>query len=167
MIPLYGTLLGAVRNRELICYDFDIDVGFIGREYDRVRAAIPRFLEEHPEYAAAWRGVLPHFAVLYDKATGINIDIGHLEIRDGRVRRRLPGPDWLGRWWLGECSTWHPVSALRPLKRTVFEKAVVYLPHNPEHFLQCWYGDGWVAPRHRVRRPLRELHTRKSTCLMA
>ena len=73
---LYGTLLGQVRQDDFIPYDFDVDVGIMHDEYDKIRSHLIQTIPKHNQYRLKEKKLFQcRSMVIYDSETGINADI--------------------------------------------------------------------------------------------
>ena len=116
---LYGTLLGWVRSRNFICYDFDVDIGVYGEhEYETLLERLKRAMTGTAFTVTRYR-VLPslggcdYFKVLH-AATGLNLDVFvFVPTEGGMARCRFPA--WYKVHYYGECADAVPVDWILPL----------------------------------------------------
>jgi len=148
---LYGTLLGYVRNKDLICYDFDLDFAVMGVDDHRRLVTCLRDLAHRSRGALAvkerqflhWRS-----AVLVDNVTGLNADIFVFLPSRGGTHVRRAVPSLYSRLVLKECRTRFPVSSLLPLRSVEFLGQSTWIPNDPHVLLECYYGSDYLVPDH-------------------
>lgn len=146
---IYGTLLGYVRERDFICYDFDVDIGVLDHEFDvmyaRLAVACASSAEFNLKYVQlfAWR-----FMHLIHVPTGLNMDISpyraHTSGGKWCLSRRVPY--LYSRWYCGECSAALPFCNVLPLRRATLRGVDVYIPNEPHAVLKCHYGKNYLTP---------------------
>lgn len=137
--PAYGTLLGAVRERDFIGHDSDVDLAYVSREkhpMDVIRESfrLQRHLKE--------RG----YAVDRYSAAALKVDVVEA---DGTVR----GLDVFGGYFLdgrlylmGEIGTPFEEEWIFPLGTCVLAGRTLPAPARPEKLLEATYGPGWKVP---------------------
>ncbi|MDZ5621225.1 class I SAM-dependent methyltransferase [Nocardioides bizhenqiangii] len=135
----YGTLLGAVRNGQLIGYDNDVDLAYVASHetpVDIVRESfrIQRTLTEH-----GW---------LVRRGSGSRLNV-RVPMEDGSVRHI----DIFTAFWIGD--TFHTAVDIgcRMSREDVLPVSYVDLcghrvaaPANPAAILAAAYGEGWRVP---------------------
>jgi hypothetical protein len=137
--PAYGTLLGAIREQNLIGHDNDVDLGYVSRHthpVDVIREsfALQRNLRE--------RG----YAVDRYSAAAFKVDVVEA---DGGVR----GLDVFGGYFLGgklylmgEIGTPFQEDWIFPLGTCTLAGRTLPAPARPEKLLEATYGPGWKVP---------------------
>jgi hypothetical protein len=137
--PAYGTLLGAVREQDLIGHDNDVDLGYVSRHthpLDVIRESfrLQRNLRE--------RG----YAVDRYSAAAFKVEV--IEA-DGGVR----GLDVFGGYFLdgrlylmGEIGTPFEEEWIFPLGTCTLAGRTLPAPARPEKLLEATYGPGWKVP---------------------
>ena len=76
-VLLYGTLLGWFRNGDILCHDFDVDIGITGSMYFyRLLVRLQRILDskQYTLPSFFW-GTWLRFFVIEDSHTSLNIDV--------------------------------------------------------------------------------------------
>ncbi len=122
-----GTLLGFMRNNGFIHYDTDLDVGiFDGFSHKDLRKAI---------YNAGCFSIMPQrtphcFRIRHANGTPIDIFIHYRNKND--------------YWHGGVKVSWH--NSPFTLKQSKFLDINIYIPNNPEKYLEENYGKGWRTP---------------------
>ena len=123
-----GTLLGLIREGELISWDKDMDFGCFAEEASfedlwRIFTANPYFLP---------MGTAEDRLIKLQHLTGITVDI-FVNFSDGE-----------GRWHGGQFVRWRD----RPfdLRRMAVGGRELYVPDDPEAYLEGHYGENWRSP---------------------
>ena len=142
---LYGTLLGQVRNNDLICYDFDIDVGIMDNEYETIKYYIQQILKNNckfylriDEYFNYKKFVIVH------KETGLNGDIFNFIMKNNRIYREFNSL-YITKV-LKQCMAEYPVDWIFPLQSTNFKGHRVFIPNKSDKLLTCIYGEKYISP---------------------
>jgi hypothetical protein len=137
--PAYGTLLGAIREQDLIGHDNDVDLGYISRHrhpLDVIRESfrLQRRLREQG------------YAVDRYSAAAFKVDVVEA---DGGVR----GLDVFGGYFLdgrlylmGEIGTPFEEDWIFPLGTCTLAGRTLPAPARPEKLLEATYGPGWKVP---------------------
>ncbi len=130
-----GTLLGAIRDGQLIAHDDDVDLAVILKG-DSLAAVV-----------AEWRRMkdaLRHMGLLsrkFEEKMGTHAKIGHA----GGASVDL-FPAWILQdrvyVWPHTCGDL-PAASVLPLRELAIEGVVVHVPSEPERMLVCNYGPGW------------------------
>jgi len=126
--PMGGTLLGLVREGELLSWDKDMDFGCLEEEASlddlwRIFTANPYFLP---------MGTVEDRLIKLQHVTGITVDI-FVNFSDGE-----------GRWHGGQFVRWRD----RPfeLRTANVGGREFYVPDDPEAYLEAHYGKSWRQP---------------------
>ena len=146
LFAIYGTLLGAVRDSRIICYDYDLDFGVSSADFARVVAAARVFVGAHPQYRLTVHD-LPFVrqAVLVHRATGLNADVSTYFPSGPYLKRAVVR---LYDYYVkGECRRLR-ASSVFPLRTARLHGRVVHVPRRPHSVLRCHYGDGYMTPDH-------------------
>ena len=137
--PVYGTLLGAIREQDFIGHDSDVDLGYVSRHthpLDVIRESfrLQRYLRG--------RG----FSINRYSAAAFKVEV--LEA-DGAVR----GLDVFGGYFLhghlylmGEIGTPFEEDWVFPLGTCEFAGRTLPAPARPEKLLEATYGPNWRVP---------------------
>lgn len=144
---LYGTLLGKIRNNDLICYDYDIDLGILINDFNKLVYYIQKYFKNSNDYSVNIIDFLYYkeIKVIHNK-TKLNLDI---DIFDNDIKNVWKSKPYLETMFiLNECSSKLPINCLLPLKKTIFLGKKVYLPNKPNCFLSCAYGETYMIPNH-------------------
>ncbi len=137
--PAYGTLLGAVREQNLIGHDNDVDLGYVSRHshpLDVIRESfrLQRSLRERghavDRYSAA------AFKVTVTEADGgvRGLDVFGGYFLDGRL------------YLMGEIGTPFAEEWIFPLGTCTLAGRTLPAPARPEKLLEATYGPGWKVP---------------------
>lgn len=142
--PVYivgGTLLGIIRNGEMLPHDDDIDLAFLSDEWHPLELGRVSYEMERKLTAAGYTVVRHSLAqlevVVFDQAGEIDhyIDIFTGFFRDGEYCQpfALRGPE----------VTREDLVPTRPLE---VNGVALPAPNNPEAWLRYAYGEGWRVP---------------------
>jgi phosphorylcholine metabolism protein LicD len=144
---IYGTLLGKIRNNDIICYDFDLDFGVNLNDYELIRQSILKAVSMTDKYIVEDKKLLWWKAIaLVDKETGINADIMVYYNNKTHVCRSIS--DLYAKYILNECNNNLPIDWLYPLQKSTFLGRTIYLPNKPNKILECHYGNDYLIPNH-------------------
>jgi LicD family len=139
----YGTLLGAVRNGELIPWDEDVDFGILARDVDAVRALRPEI-----EAAGHWLDDSDYpgeLRIQLSKTNNIPVDLFVWADHDGLLTRPSSSEwDWPGM----QDRVTFPASFLDPTGRVLLHGRAYPAPRGPHDFLRLHrYGENYLAPQ--------------------
>lgn len=143
---LYGSLLGYVRNQDLICYDFDVDMAVKHSEYISLLNATREIIKEYPEYKIRltkfwkWR----QFEIVHCE-TEINADIFEFIKRDTYSRNV---PQWYSKYFLKESRITYPIDWIDDLQSVELRGLKVYIPNKADKLLEAYYGSNYMKPDH-------------------
>lgn len=128
----FGTLLGAVREHDLIKGDEDLDV-FTDQE-DRLRSAIPWLAEQGLVVTRVKEGDFYSFRI--DEQSYIDV----------YILRPFKFSLW-GIWCysLSDCAT--PKYFFKNYQKITFLGEDFLVPSNPEKLVEFWYGEDWRVPK--------------------
>ena len=144
---IYGTLLGKIRNNDIICYDFDLDFGVNSNDYELMRQSILKYANNNKQYIVEDKKLLWWKAIaLVDKETGLNADIMVYYNNKTYVWRSIS--DLYAKYILNECNNNFPIDWIYPLQKSTFLGRTIYLPNKPNNILECHYGSDFMVPNH-------------------
>jgi hypothetical protein len=144
---MYGTLLGCVRQNDLICYDYDLDVGVHNFEYKRLVEGMKQYYAKNAaEFDVVVHNVISKKAVIIHKKTKLNADIFRISSDDKNVWRDAPSIN--STLILKECSHKIPREWMYPLQEVTFLGKQTYIPRDPAKVLSCVYGVDYEIPNH-------------------
>ncbi len=142
--PVYGTLLGIIREQKIICYDYDLDFGIYMHDWTKLKEILDKIVAENPEYGYMWYDFsVMQFAQLYHKKTMVNCDISVYTIKNDKVKRVLIIKD----------KKYNPENMF-PLRSSKFKhyyKDIEYdikIPVYPDKILKQLYGENYMTPDH-------------------
>ncbi len=137
--PVYGTLLGAIREQDFIGHDSDVDLGYVSR-YQHPLDVIRESFRLHRHLRE--RG----FSIDRYSAAAFKVEVVEA---DGAVR----GLDVFGGYFLnghlylmGEIGTPFKEEWVFPLGTCTFAGRTLPAPARPEKLLEATYGPNWKVP---------------------
>lgn len=128
---VFGTLLGAVRNKGVIKGDEDVDV-FVESE-EALRSILPFLQQKGLCLCRIYEHELYSFRVQGGK---YYIDV--------YIKRPVPGI-W-GNWYCYLCHFIVPKRLISRFSPIPFLGGTYLAPRKPERFLEFWYGKSWRIP---------------------
>jgi phosphorylcholine metabolism protein LicD len=150
---LFGTLLGQQRNNKLICYDYDVDMGILSTDFDKLYAGLKKKIDPTKYTIRLINNFIISKSIqIKDKKTALNIDIDlYVKQSNGSFKR------YLSYFWFtftkyknNQCNKRDiPHDWLLPLRPVSFLGKNVYIPNNPKAFLECDYGKDYLTPNHK------------------
>jgi hypothetical protein len=153
---LYGSLLGQQRNNQIICYDFDIDMGILSTEFNKLYTALKKNINTD-KYTIIFEDNFFYGKKIQiiDKKTALNLDIDIFEKQsNGSFKRDLNYVCFLYlKYILNQCNKRDiPYDWFLPLKPVSFLGKNVYIPNNPTALLECEYGKNYLTPDHKCNK---------------
>ncbi len=141
---IYGTLLGKIRNNNIICYDFDLDFGIL---FNIFKKYLILFYKNNNKYIVKNKSFLwYHNIEVIHKKTRLSADISSFSIHGNKISRDVPALYTL--FFLKECKAYYPLNWFFPLKPVSFLDKTVFIPNNSNKLLQCYYGKNYLNPDH-------------------
>lgn len=144
---LYGTLLGYIRNKDFICYDFDIDIGILTEEFDILSKDIISLVNsKYKNYKVRNKNIFGyrHLEIIH-KETLLNLDLSEFIINNNKIYRNVPQIYSI----FYDCPIYkQPIDVYLPLKEIMFKNHKIYIPNQSEKILQCTYGSDYLIPNH-------------------
>ena len=144
----YGTLLGAVRDGELISWDTDVDIGILGTDVEKILGLFLNDCKSEYDYAVHMvdeEKLIPvhHIYVFYSKLNRLSLEIS--------VWATKPGCEWQydRRWYgKGERASGKAFSKLYiyPCDEIEMYNRKFKCPNKVEQFLEFRYGLNWRTP---------------------
>lgn len=135
----YGTLLGAVRNGQLIGYDNDIDLGYVSAHQNPVDVVREGFRVQRVLQERGW---------VVRRGSGARLNV-RLRMRDGSMRFvDVFTSHWVdGVFFIpSDVGARIPREAMLPLSAVELVGRQVPAPADPEALLAATYGANWRTP---------------------
>jgi glycerol-3-phosphate cytidylyltransferase len=143
-----GTCLGAVREKDFIGHDQDIDIGIAGDHLSLWDIFIDEFKKQGFELYKEWIHDGQRMELSF-KRKDIKTELFFLFKKDNWCWHGAFGPDENGRW--GEHMVFLPhvfsASLFENLKEIVFKGKKCFVPNPPEQYLFERYGSDWKIPK--------------------
>jgi len=143
--PVYGTLLGFVRENRIICYDYDLDFGIYEDRWNDMKIALEKLVKENPEYGyMRYDFHFMKYAQLYHKKTMLGCDVSVYQVKNGKVIRNLLMNDFK-----------YNTEDVFPLARMIIkhhytdEYFEFAMPANPDAILRTCYGENYMISDHK------------------
>lgn len=140
MFPIFGTLLGLVRNSALLAHDKDLDTGLPFSEIDRAVNILSQkgWVEANNSFGLSNPRCMLH------TPSGITMDISGFAIDDQSGKALTAGA-----WIPGVPKEWNMIWEFNEItlekKPTPNDSGQAWFLKNPEQFLEVLYGD-WRTP---------------------
>lgn len=127
----YGTLLGIVRDNDLIHHDVDIDIALFATDEIKFLSIVPDAEALGFKFIRHQKGMIASFG-----RDGIYIDFYFFSEKNGVLR----------------CGStdYRIVKSSLSFTTTNFLNRQVVIPSTPEKFLETWYGSDWRTPKSSV-----------------
>ena len=145
---MYGSLLGAIREHDIISYDYDFDLGANVEDTDKILNLNKEITKDGYEFKKLY---------VYDEKSKKNawrvsikvffndIEMGDIylytKFRDGFMRR-FSVDDKVYFW----PKATFPYSFIEHLDKTKVRNITFPIPNNPKILLEHWYGKTWETP---------------------
>jgi phosphorylcholine metabolism protein LicD len=144
---IYGTLLGYIRNKDLICYDYDLDFGIDSGEYDTFKNYFLEFIKKFDDYYVDIKDFLNYknFEVIHKKSR-LSADIFSFTLSKNYYSRDVL--KLYSKYYLNETCIDFPKDWISPLKPISFLNRKTFLPNKAEELLKCYYGKNYIIPDH-------------------
>ena len=151
---MYGTLLGQVRENDIICWDFDLDYGIKEREIGALRRAVIDLIQRKRKYRTFKLDdafIDTYFCdgkmfKVVDKTTDLNLDVvamNHDKVR--KTTNRIYNRQLL-TYYFKEKIIDFKYKDVFPLQKITFLGKLTYIPANPKLMLKSWYGSKYMTP---------------------
>jgi len=144
---IYGTLLGYIRNRNLICYDYDIDFGIKNNEYENFKSKLLIYMKKNKDIEVVIKDFFEYKSVkLIHKETGISCDVSTLSLYNDHYIRDVS--EIYTKYYLKESCYKIPKEWIDELQQVLFLDRMTYIPNNSKKLLECYYGKNYMIPDH-------------------
>ena len=151
IIPVTGTLLGLIREEQIIRHDYDVDIFLFDDDWIKFKNIISEDLNSK-YYFRTTDHLWHHKYEILDKKTNLSVDFSriyetsdHIKVdvflsftKSGVRDGKLILSD-LGR-------KKYDKDLFLPLKETSTKYGKAYYPNETEKLLVNWYGDNWTTP---------------------
>jgi len=150
LIPSFGTLLGLVREKEIIRHDYDIDLFLYEEDWFKFK----KIMKENNRYKYKEINHLWHHKYgIYDEKTELGIDFERIYnsnkeikldvflsftgsgVRDGEII------------WKEAFRKKFKKDIFEPLEKKDTKYGSLYFPNKSEELMEIWYGKDWRTPR--------------------
>jgi hypothetical protein len=139
LVLLFGTLLGYYRGDNIICHDYDVDVGVFNREHFYLLVEHFKTLPPDHKFTLNREYLLANEIRLEDKETLLNIDI-QLWVKNG--------DEYVYYNIFGNIMYRYPISYIFPLHHITFLYQDVAVPAKTREVLEIEYGQGLLQTDH-------------------
>ena len=163
VIPWDGTLLGIVRDKDIICFDDDLDLLLDVNDFDKVEKIIIDFAQKDPNrydyFVNKSNGYLfPCRIYLHDKKTEFHLDCDFYskENKQVRILYNIHISTFFGD--AGATINKYNCEDFFPLREKKFLKKKIFIPSNYHQILELRYGKSWNIPLYNCR------NTKKCIC---
>lgn len=136
-MPMWGTLLGIIRNGDFIDHDDDIDLMMLHEDEDKLYEALVELKEKGVYLCKQYKGQIYTFV----SSTGIPLDI------DVMKKAHFP-------YSLGYCvvlEKYRPKHLFGKYKKIDFKGLKISVPEDTDSFLTYFYGENWRIPQKGVK----------------
>jgi len=149
----FGSLLGKIRENNLICYDFDLDFGVMSEDYEKIKNVFIKYFGNNDKYKIQIFNLLHYKSIkIIHKKTNLNADIDVFTIKNNYIKKLMPILDKndIINYFVNnkKCIYDIPKEWILPLKKIKFLSRSIYVPNNPKEFLKCTYGEKFMDPDH-------------------
>lgn len=130
-MPLFGTLLGIIRENGFIKHDKDMDLGIMGQYREQFVDLIPEFEAKGIKFACCYEPEIYTF-----EYGGACCDFYMI----------LPAPKPYTRWMYQIQIHYISKKFFKATEKVDFLGAQFDVPANPKRLLKYWYGRTWNVP---------------------
>lgn len=144
----YGTLLGFVRNKDLICYDYDLDFGIDKEKFSIISKYLNDHIKNFPGYKIMNKSIFGYYRniEIIHITTRLSADISSFSFKDNIYSRDVP--KLYTKYYLKEKYVSYPKEWIAPLHRIHFLDRYTYIPNITDNLLYSYYGKNFIIPDH-------------------
>jgi phosphorylcholine metabolism protein LicD len=138
---MYGTLLGYVREKSILEYDYDNDIAVSHNEYENMKINMKKLVAENPQYRLInLDSIISKGMILMDIESGLSTDIDCFIIKDNYIHVAFIVDFFTAK---NICR-----SNMFPLRPINFLGTSMYIPNNYFKVLEGAYGPNFMTPIH-------------------
>lgn len=148
----YGTLLGAIRNNDIIPYDYDCDLGCFVEDHHKI-LSLNKYIEKDgykftmpsDNYGYSWddkREYIWRVSIKIEYKGKIMGDIYLYQKFNDSICRRYDIKKDIYFWPKATFPTWF----IRKLNKSKIRNKTFFIPQKSEVLLEYWYGPDWKIP---------------------
>lgn len=139
----YGTLLGKIREDDIICHDFDLDLGVDIHSYETLKEKIKELVPD--KYNVDVKDFLGFKSIeIVDRESRLNADVFPYKIGEGGCSRCVP--EFYSKHILKESCHSFDKDWLYPLHKVNFLGKECYIPNRSDKLLESWYSKNYMIP---------------------
>jgi hypothetical protein len=149
---LFGSLLGQQRNNQIICYDYDFDMGILLTDFYKLYTALNEKIDKNKYKMILSDNILGKHIFITDRKTLIDLDVFiYEEAHNGSIKRCVHYLSYLFfKYVRSQCNMRYiPRDWFLPLRPVSFLGKNIYIPNNPKALLECEYGKNYLIPNHK------------------
>ena len=150
LIPSFGTLLGLVREKEIIRHDYDIDLFLYEEDWFKFK----KIMKENSRYKYKELNHLWHHKFqIYDEETELGIDFERIYNSNNEIKLDVflsftgNGVREGNILWKEALRKKFKKDIFEPLEKRDTKYGALHFPNKSKELLEIWYGKDWETPR--------------------